>query len=332
MPWKKPMGNQTLILIVSLALVLVVTGMIAFMVSGSRSKQKNRMFNVIRGGAADDGGKKKDSKDLRRDALAKKLKEGGDPEKEAAKKAKSLQSAIMQAGLAISVKQYWLYSFSFAVAATLIVFLLGKGPFLVTMTAIIAFLGVPKFVLKKLKARRQKKFLSELADALDAMTRLLRAGMPVSEAIKMVAREYTGPIGDEMGRIFDQQKIGVSLPEAVTESARRMPLAEMQMFATAVTIQAQTGSSLSEILEGLAKVIRARFRLKRKVQALSSEAKSSAMIIGALPVFVATAMYFINPEYIGVLFYHPGKWMLFGAIFWMCCGILVMKQMINFKV
>jgi tight adherence protein B len=149
----------------------------------------------------------------------------------------------------------------------------------------------------------------------------------------MVAREFTGPIGEEMGRIFDQQKIGVSLPEAVLEAARRMPLPEMQMFSTAVAIQAQTGSSLSEILEGLAKVIRARFRLRRKVQALSSEAKSSALIIGALPVFVATAMYFINPEYIGLLFDHPtGKWLLAAAIFWMCMGIIVMRQMINFKV
>jgi tight adherence protein B len=90
---------------------------------------------------------------------------------------------------------------------------------------------------------------------------------------------------------------------------------------------------LSDILEGLAKVIRARFRLRRKVQALSSEAKSSALIIGALPVFVATAMYFINPDYIGMLFYHPtGKWLLGAAIFWMCCGVLCMRQMINFKV
>jgi len=239
----------------------------------------------------------------------------------------------MQAGLTISVKQFYIYSCICGVIITALVVLSGKGLFVIFMAALIGFMGLPKFILKKMIKNRQKKFLSELADALEAMTRLLRAGMPVSEAIKMVAREFTGPIGDEMGRIFDQQKIGVSLPEAVLESARRMPLAEMQMFATAVAIQAQTGSSLSDILEGLAKVIRARFRLRRKVQALSSEAKSSAMIIGALPIFVATAMYFINPDYIGMLFYHPtGKWLLGAAIFWMMCGVLCMRQMINFRV
>ena len=326
------MDSATLITIVSLALVLVVTGMIAFLMSASKSKQKNRMMTVIRGGHIEEGGKKGGGLDARREALARKLKERSEADG-TEKKSRGIADSLMQAGLSISVKQFWLYSAIFAVVATLAMFLAGKGIFVVGMTAIIGFLGVPRLVLSKMIKRRQKKFLGDLADSLEAMTRLLRAGMPVSEAIKMVAREFTGPVGEEMGRIFDQQKIGVSLPEAVGECAKRVPLPEVQMFATAVTIQAQTGSSLSEILEGLAKVIRARFRLKRKVQALSSEAKSSAMIIGALPVFVASAMYFINPEYIGLLFTdQTGKLMLGAAIFWMCIGVIVMKQMINFKV
>ena len=326
------MDKATLMTIVSLALVLVVTGMIAFLMSSSKAKQKNRMMSVIRGGTFEDGGKKVNGLDARREALSRKLKEksGG---QEGEKKEKSLSAVLMRSGLSITVKQYWIYSILLSVALTLLMYLMGKGPFVIGMAAIIGLLGLPKFIVANITKRRQKKFLADLADALEAMTRLLRAGMPVSEAIKMVAREFSGPVGDEMGRIFDQQKIGVSLPDAVADCARRMPLAEVQMFATAVTIQAQTGSSLSEILEGLAKVIRARFRLKRKVQALSSEAKSSAMIIGALPIFVATAMYFINPDYIGVLFTDKtGKILLGLAIFWMCMGIVTMRQMINFKV
>lgn len=326
------MDNTMLITALSVLIVIIITGMALMLLSGKKSQQKSRIQAVIRGGHVEDRSKKADPKDMRRDALARKLKENN-PDKDAEKKDKSLSVAIMQSGLNITVRQYWIYSFICGVVLTLAVYLSGKGVFVIIMSALIGFLGLPKFILKRKIKSRQKKFLSELADALEAMTRLLRAGMPVSEAIKMVAREFTGPIGDEMGRIFDQQKIGVSLPEAVLESARRMPLPEMQMFATAVAIQAQTGSSLSEILEGLAKVIRARFRLRRKVQALSSEAKSSAIIIGALPVFVATAMYFINPDYIGLLFYHPtGKWLLGAAIFWMCCGVICMRQMINFRV
>lgn len=325
------MDSTIIITAVSLLIVLVVTGMIAFMMSGAKNAQKKRVMSVIRGGHMEETGKKKSPIDARREALAKKLKENSDPEKEDKKATMSVK--LMQAGLTISVKQFWLFSILLGIALAVAMLIFGKGPFVIAMSAIIGVFGLPRFILSKLIKRRQKQFLAELADALEAMTRLLRAGMPVSEAIKMVGREFTGPIGDEMGRIFDQQKIGVSLPDAVQDCARRMPLPEVQMFSTAVTIQAQTGSSLSDILEGLAKVIRARFRLRRKVQALSSEAKSSAMIIGALPIFVALAMYFINPEYIGVLFTDKtGKFLLCGAVFWMSMGILCMKQMINFKV
>src|SRR5690606_32545453 len=131
----------------------------------------------------------------------------------------------------------------------------------------------------------------------------------------MISREFTGPVGQEMSRIYDAQKVGLPLGEAIRKMGPRMPLAEVQMFATAIAIQQQTGSSLSEVLGNLAGVIRARHRLKRKVQALSSEAKVSAMIIGALPIVVTLALWAVNPEYIGLLFEHPtGKMLLFGAI------------------
>ncbi len=328
------MDSTMLITGISILIVMILTGMVAVLMSGAKTKQKDRMMNVIKGAHVDDAHGKASAKDLRRDDLARKLKQKGnvDDEEDQAKK-KKLATSLMQAGLTITTKQYWIYSAVFAIAMTALVALMGKGPFLICTTAIISFMGFPKYVVRRMIRRRQKKFLADLADALEAMTRLLKAGMPVSESIKMVAREFTGPLGEEMSRIFDQQKIGVSLPDAVLEASQRVPIPEMQMFATAVSIQAQTGSSLSEILENLARVIRLRFRLRRKVQALSSEAKSSALIIGALPVFVATGMYFINPDYIGMLFYHPtGKWLLGFAIFWMSCGVLCMKQMISFKV
>jgi tight adherence protein B len=104
------------------------------------------------------------------------------------------------------------------------------------------------------------------------------------------------------------------------------------MFATAVIIQTQTGSSLSEVLGNLSGVIRQRFRLRRKVEALSAEAKISAMIIGALPCVVVGALYLLNREYISLLWTTPtGKMLSYGAITWMSIGILVMRQMINFK-
>ncbi len=192
---------------------------------------------------------------------------------------------------------------------------------------------MPKFFLKWKAKRRQKKFLKEFADALDAMARLLQAGMPMSEAIAMTSREFEGPLKEEMLRIYDNQKIGVSIGEAALMMARRVPLPEVHMFATALQIQSETGSSLSEVLYNLSNVIRSRFRLRRKVQALSSEAKSSAAIIGCLPLLVMLALYLARPEYIGLLFTKPtGKIMLWGSSIWMSFGVLMMRQMINFRI
>jgi len=136
-----------------------------------------------------------------------------------------------------------------------------------------------------------------------------------------------------MLRIYDKQKIGIPLHEAAQEATKRMPLTEMAMFATGLAIQAQTGSSLSEVLMNLSGVIRARFRLKRKVKALASEAVASASIIGALPVIVASGMWFVNREYIDILFTtSKGNMWLGIAVGMMMVGVFVMRQMINFKV
>lgn len=309
---------------------LLVVGMAAAMHFNTKAEKRKRVLNVIGGGVFQER-KKGSDQNRRRADLARKLKEGGS--EDSAEKRNKLADSIEQAGYRFSTRKFWTGSLLLSVVATLVAYVAGLSVFLVTMVAIIFFFGVPRLFLRMSAKSRQKKFMADFADALESMTRLLKAGMPVSEAIKMVAREFSGPLGEEMDRVFDQQKIGVPLAEAVLAAGRRMPLPEMQMFATAVAIQAQTGSSLSEILENLATVIRARFRLRRKVEALSSEAKASAMIIGALPCVVALGMYFINPEYIRLLFTDPtGKVLLGSALTWMFIGVLVMRQMINFKV
>ncbi len=323
---------MTLPLIIGALIVLLVVGMILAIRANNAAERRNRIMSVIGNQKALEKGKKGNIQEQRRAELARKLKE---VEEEVGKKKKerTLDELITQAGFEFSVQKYWAVSAVVGAVATVLAFVLGYSLFVVIMIGITGFLGLPRFFLNFCAKRRQKKFLEEFADALEAMTRLLKAGMPVTEAIKMVAREYTGPIGEEMSRIFDQQKVGIPLPEAVIGCAKRMPLPEVQMFATAVAIQTQTGSSLSDVLMNLAGVIRARYRLKRKVAALSSEAKASAMIIGALPCIVALGMYVVNRKYIEVLFYDPtGKLLLGGAIFWMFCGIMVMRQMINFKV
>ncbi len=320
------------IIIIAVILLVVLIGTALFMMN-QEAARKNQMRQKIQGrGGTSANMNVKDDKNRRRADLAKKLKEEQQQE-EGKKKKISMSLKLEQAGLSLSVNKFWLISIVSMVVLTGLGKMMGMSPPVLMMVAVIGLLGLPRFVVKKMAAKRQKNFLSEFPDALEATVRLLRAGMPVSEAIKMIAREFEGPVGEEMGRIYDKQKIGVPLHEAALEATRRMPLPEMQMFATGLSIQAQTGSSLSEVLMNLSGVIRARFRLKRKVKALSSEAIASASIIGALPCVVAGGMYFVNYDYLEVLFITPfGNVLLTIAFGMMMVGIFVMKIMINFKI
>lgn len=238
-----------------------------------------------------------------------------------------------QAGIDAPVSKYWIWTAVFTVAVWFIISLMGLSSAAKFFIAFTAFFGMPKMFLNIKAGRRQKQFMEDFPDALDGMARLLQSGIPMSEAIAMGSREFKGPMKEELTRVYENQRVGTSLGEAAMLMAKRIPLPEVNMLATALQIQQETGSSLSEVLENLSSLIRARFRLKRKVKALSSEAKSSAAIIACLPILVTLGLYAARPEYIGILFTTlKGKWILFGAVTWMSFGVLIMRQMINFKI
>lgn len=244
-----------------------------------------------------------------------------------------LRDLIQQAGFQTSLAKYWLYAFITAIVVMFFCWAFKLNVLAIFLFGMTGLLGLPKMFLKFKAKRRQKRFLTDFPDSLDAMVRLLKAGMPVTEAIAMASREFQGPVGEEMSYLYDQQRVGVSLAEASERCAMRIPIPEAQMFATALAIQSETGASLSEVLTNLSGVIRARFKLKRKVVALSSEARASAMIIGALPITVGVLLKIVNPEYMSLLFEdRTGNVLLWGCGIWMSIGILVMRQMINFRV
>lgn len=276
---------------------------------------------------------KKENKETDKSSIAKKLKNARNTSQDETMSLTSIKYLLIQAGLETPVYRFWIYSVISCFTCFLLASTFGVSKIVLILWTFTGMFGIPKFILKKKVSRRQLKFLKEFADCLDAMTRLLKSGMPISEAIAMTSREYTGPIGEEMTKVYEDQRVGDTLPEAVQKMAFRVPLPEIKMFSTAVTIQTQTGSSLSEVLQNLSNVIRQRFKLKRKIQALSSEAKISAGIIGCLPLVVVGSMYLINPDYISLLWSNnTGKFMLYGGIGWMGIGMMVMKSMINFKI
>lgn len=313
--------------------IFVIIGMMVLLLRGGGEAQRKRNLSVIKGASAKESKKSvKDSQDKRRAEIARKLRD--QTEENGKKRKSSMATQLEMAGIKLKPRMFMVVFFGVTlifIGLCLVMFKL--SPMVSLLNGVIFFFGGQRMYISRRTKKRQKKFLMEFADALEAMVRLLKAGMPVSEAIKMSAREFPGPVGEEMSRIYDAQRIGVSLPDAVLEAARRMPLTEMKMFATGISIQSQTGASLSDILMNLAGVIRARFKLKRKILALSSEAKSSAAIIGSLPFLVGGGMFMINPEFIEPLLNTMiGKILLVCSAVWMLTGCLVMKMMINFKI
>jgi tight adherence protein B len=323
------------LLIVGVSAIFIFTIACFINVSIERNKRRERYLTVISPVRGEGSRNEEVNKMLakQRAELAKKLKHVSEENQEKKKGQSSISELMRQAGIEAPVSRYWLYSGVFALFVGVLLMLTSWPLSAKILLTFVALFGIPKWFLKRKAASRQKKFLKEFADALDAMGRLLQAGMPMTEAISMASREFTGPLKEEMLRVYENQRVGVSIGEAAFMMARRVPIPEVQMFATALQIQSETGSSLSEVLFNLSNVIRARFRLRRKVQALSSEAKSSAAIIGCLPLLVMLALWAVRPEYIGQLFRKPaGHWMLGGSAFWMSLGILMMRQMINFRI
>lgn len=314
----------------ALALVIIV-GMVAWMMVDDRQEQADQRVRQIVLGQQERRNTDQVAPE-RQQFLEQRLKLA-EKRRDAEKQQKrSLEDKLMEAGLPISRKQFFQCAGLSALIGGGFGYIIG-GKIMMVMFVPIFGLWFPRFTIGFLANRRRKLFVRDLADALEAVVRGLKAGLPVGEALNMIAREFRGPVATEFSITVDEQKIGFSLVEALERTAWRMPVPEMRMLAIAAGIQAQTGGSLSETLDNLASVIRGRIRLKRKVQTLTSEAKASAMIIGALPFLIMGAMAAINPGYMAPLFETPvGYMLLAGSGFWMGLGILVMCKMIAFKV
>lgn len=264
--------------------------------------------------------------------MKRRLQEAEKRAEEGAEKA-SLAQRLTMAGFKPSAKGFYIASTISAIIFTALAFLISPSPFIWLCAFIIGGLGMPRLFLKIAISRRRNKFMEEMPDALEAIVRSIQSGLPIIEAIGIIAREYEGPIAQEFSQAFDEQKMGLTLGESMKRLTERMPTAEMRMLSMAVNIQMQTGGSLAETLINLSNVIRGRERLARKVRAVSSEAKSSALIMACLPLFIMGALGAINPEYVGLLWTNgTGKMLSAFCVFWMSLGVLVMWKMVNFKV
>ena len=178
--------------------------------------------------------------------------------------------------------------------------------------------------------KRQLQLLNEFPEALALLVRAIRVGIPVMEAIRNVSRAAPPITAAGFARLVEQVSIGVTLNDALQTLSRSTGLTEYRFFATALTLQNQAGGNLSDTLESLADVIRKRATIKAKGRAMTSEARSSSMVLAVLPLLTGLLLWIVSPRYISVLFTDPtGKWMLGLAIVLLSMGILSILAIIK---
>lgn len=248
----------------------------------------------------------------------------------------SLQMRLQRAGLQISPRAFWIFSFVTGVVLTGVVYVLLPSSvlslILLPLTLFVGIFGVPRFWLNRRIKKRTIKFTNEFANSVELIVRGIKAGLPLNECLQIIARESPEPICSEFREVTDQLRMGVTTADALERLSIRIPVPEVRFFAIVIAIQQQAGGNLSEALGNLAGVLRDRTKLAMKVRAMSAEAKAGAMVLGSLPPGVAVAISFLSPKYLAPMFTTTlGNFVLLMGLMWMGLGVLAMKKMINFK-
>ena len=193
--------------------------------------------------------------------------------------------------------------------------------------------AMPVVLLFRKRSARMQRFEEQFPDALDLLSRAIRAGHAFQAAMGMVATELPSPVGPEFKRTFEQQNFGLPLREAMNELADRVPLLDVRFFVTAVAIQRESGGNLSEILDNLAHVVRERFKIRRQVRVHTAHGRFTGYVPLGLPAFLAVALSFIAPDQMKLLFYERlGQMMVVGAMVLQTIGFFWIRQVIKIEV
>lgn len=334
--------------VAALAFVAVVALGFAFAGGGGSQAARKRAKLVASGSSGKSGrgrNKAEDETTARRRETQKMLAKlrQDDAQRRKSLVPQDIKAKIEQAGLTMSPTGFWIMSLAMGITFGGLTFMSGadglvikgielKSQAVVVSGATIAGLfGVPRWLLGFLAKGRAKKMTNQFADGIDVIVRGVKSGLPLTECLRIIAKESPAPLGPEFESLTDQLAMGTNVERALQNLYRRVPLPEINFFVIVLSIQTKAGGNLSEALGNLSAVIRSRRMMREKVKALSSEAKSSAMIIGALPFAVGTMVYITTPDYIMDLFItETGHLIIAMGAALMTTGITVMRKMINF--
>ena len=311
---------------------IIGLGLLFAMRGRARSRYKKRLSTISMSGAtagAAKGGKKGQQRRLliqgKLDELEEGRKKGGERV--------TLGRKLEMAGLAMTPKKFYVISVVVGIAIALVVFALRFGAIPALLGGIGIGFGGPRMMLTILINKRRNKFISHFADAVDIIVRGIRSGLPLGECLTIIGRESPEPLSEEFRNITEGTRLGLTLNESMERAAKRIGVAELKFFTIVLNIQQETGGNLAETLANLSSILRARKAMKDKVKAMSSEARTTAMIIGCLPFGMGLILWLTSPDYIAVLFASStGHVMMVGGIVSMAIGTSIMAKMIAFKI
>ena len=204
--------------------------------------------------------------------------------------------------------------------------------------ALIPVAGILTFLLPWLwlwwrRRSRFRKFEQQLPDALELMSRALRSGHSLSSGLNVVSTEMQAPISAEFRQVYDEQNLGISMEQSLRNMLTRVPNMDLQFFVTAVAIQRQAGGDLAEILNKISHIVRERFKILGQVKALTGEGRISGVVLMALPILLFFAVYYMNADYVMMLFNREmGRKMITAAVIMQIIGAIVIKKIVDIKV
>jgi tight adherence protein B len=242
-----------------------------------------------------------------------------------------LERLIEQAGSQMTPSAFVVISVGCGCVGALLAAMLIPVPFAPAIGA--PAIGLPFAWLMYQRSARLKRFEEQFPEALDLMSRAIRAGHAFQTAMGMVGEELPQPVGGEFKKTFDRQNFGLPLKDAMDEMSDRVPILDVRFFVTAVAIQRETGGNLSEILDNLAHVVRERFKIRRQVRVHTAHGRFTAYVLLALPAALAIALSFISPDHMQVLFENRmGQTMVAGAIVMQTVGYVWIRKVIKIEV
>jgi len=319
-------------------LVFVVVALITF-TAASLIDQRNARARLIRDrlASAEKAAERKPGEDLAlvRDEMLSEIP-AFDNLLRRSERVSNLQTLLSQADIDMRAGNLLLVCLMSAGACGVIAFLAGgSSPWTPVVAWAALILGgiLPYSYISYKRTKRFQRFEELFPEAIDTLARAVRAGHAFTVALEMIANEVSEPVASEFRKLFEEQKFGLPVRDALLNLTERVPLVDVKFFVTAVMLQRETGGNLAEILDNLSYVIRERFKIMRQVRVYTAQGRLTMMLLMGLPPVIVVSMLLLNPSFIRPLFLDPiGHVLVVAGITLQTLGYFVIRKIIQIQV